>query len=117
MANYRTSISLLSICFQKQNQEISRILITQAHLIDGDDIPEAFAAFMTSATICNLYTARPGKPFVEQAVAQLEDTRFPLEFRDYIYSKTKDMKLKLSELYSYVAAEGFRPFEVAHEPK
>jgi hypothetical protein len=85
--------------FRKQNEEIIRIITTQAHLIDDDNIPELFTHFMTAATIWDFFTARSDKPWVDPDVAALPQAKWPSEFPEYIFSKTQELKKRLDELH------------------
>jgi hypothetical protein len=85
--------------FREQNKEIIRIMTTQAHLVDGDNIPDVFARFMTAATIWNFFTARPEKPRVDPNVAALPQAKWPSEFPEHIFSKTKELKKRLDDLH------------------
>ena len=85
--------------FRGQNEEMLRIISTKAHLVDGDTIPDVFTHFMTSVTIWNFFTMRPDKPWIDPNVADLPQTKFPTEFRDYIFSKTQELKRRLDHLH------------------
>lgn len=85
--------------FHQQNKEMIRIMKTQAHLVDGDAIPDVFARFMTAVTIWNFFTARPDKPWVDPNVAALPQAKWPSEFPEHIFSKTQELKKRLDELH------------------
>jgi hypothetical protein len=85
--------------FQQQNKEMIRIMKTQAHLVDGDAIPDVFAHFMTAVTIWNFFTARPDKPWVDRDVAALPQAKWPSEFPEHIFAKTQELKKRLDELH------------------
>jgi len=85
--------------FREQNKEIIRIMKTQAHLVDGETIPDVFTRFMTAATIWNLFTARPEKPRVDPNVAALPQAKWPSEFPEHIFSKTEELKKRLDDLH------------------
>jgi hypothetical protein len=74
-------------------------MTTQAHLVDGDTIPDVFIHFMTAATIWNLFTARPGKPWIDANVAALPQAKFPSKFPEYIFAKTQELKKRLDDLH------------------
>jgi hypothetical protein len=92
--------------FRRQNESITEIITTRAHLIDGPEIPACFTRFMTSATIWNSFTARPDKPWVDPEVAALPQARFPHEFLDYVFSKTQELKSRLDQLHQRYSIGG-----------
>lgn len=85
--------------FRGQNEAIINIITNRAHLIDGDGIPDVFTKYITSVTIWNFYTRRQGKPWIEDHVAKLPQARWPEEFRDYIATKTQELKRRLDLLH------------------
>jgi hypothetical protein len=85
--------------FREHNNEMIRIMTTQAHLVDGDTIPDVFTRFMTAVTIWNFFTARPDKPWVDPNVAALPQAKWPSEFPEHIFSKTQELKKRLNELH------------------
>jgi hypothetical protein len=85
--------------FREQNDKIEAIITTKAHLIEGGEIAVVFTRFMTSASIFNFYTARPGQNFVPEHVAKLPESKWPQEFQRYIYDTTEQLKHELDRLY------------------
>jgi len=87
--------------FESNNNEIRRILQQKAHLIDGNEIPQLFIDFMTSAMIWNWYCAKGDDAKLPDAVKALPETSDIImdKFRVHIFEKTKILKLKLDELY------------------
>ncbi len=85
--------------FRRQNEAITEIITTKAHLINGPEIPPVFTRFMTAVTIWNYFTARPDQPFVEPDVAALPEAAFPQDFADYIFSETQTLKARLDQLH------------------
>jgi len=81
-----------------QNQEITAILKTKTHLIDGEDFPPEFVKFMTSATIWSMYCTRTDAPYVPRHVAALEQVKWPKEFEQHIFQKTESLKKDLDTL-------------------
>src|SRR5574340_31696 len=53
--------------FRRQNEAITEIITTKAHLINGPEIPEVFTRFMTAVSIWNHFTARADRPFARAA--------------------------------------------------
>jgi hypothetical protein len=78
--------------FKRQNDEITTILKTKAHLMDGGEFPPEFIQFMTSATIWGMYCTRPDQPYVPENVASMEQVKWPQEFENHIFSKTEELK-------------------------
>jgi hypothetical protein len=85
--------------FRSNNEAITQTITTRAHLIDGSEIPACFTKYITSVTIWNFYTSRPGQPWIDEHVAHLPQVAFPVEFRSYIIEKTEELKKRLDSLY------------------
>lgn len=84
--------------FKRQNDEITTILRTKAHLMDGAEFPPEFIKFMTSATIWGMYCTRPDYPYLPEHVAHLEQVKWPQEFENHIFEKTEELKKTLDVL-------------------
>jgi hypothetical protein len=84
--------------FKNENDQITTILKTKAHLIDGAEYPPEFIKFMTSATIWGLYCTKPDQPYLPEHVAKLEQVQWPQEFEQHIFSKTEALKKNLDTL-------------------
>ncbi len=86
--------------FKKQNDEITTILKTKAHLIDGAGWPPEFTRFMTSTAIWGVYCTREHEPWIPERLNGLNEIKWPNEFRDYIFRKTDELKARLDTLMS-----------------
>ncbi|MGG6295998.1 hypothetical protein ACQ4M4_16540 [Leptolyngbya sp. AN02str] len=84
--------------FKQQNDEITTILKTKAHLIDGAEYPPEFIKFMTSTTIWGMYCTRPDQPYLPNHVKALPETEWPVDFENHIYQKTEELKKTLDDL-------------------
>ena len=84
--------------FNRQNNEITTILKTKMHLMDGEDFPPEFIKFMTSATIWGMYCTRPEHPYIPEHVADIEQVKWPKEFEQHIFEKTEELKQNLDNL-------------------
>lgn len=84
--------------FKQNNDEITMILKTKAHLIDGAEYPQEFIRFMTSATIWGMYCTRSDQPYLPEHVAALKEVKWPVEFENHIFSKTEELKQTLDIL-------------------
>ncbi|HIK17364.1 MAG TPA: hypothetical protein IGS53_19015 [Leptolyngbyaceae cyanobacterium M33_DOE_097] len=84
--------------FKQQNDEITKILKTKAHLMDGGEFPPEFIQFMTSATIWGMYCTRKDDPNLPDHVANIQDLKWPQKFESHIYSKTEELKQTLDDL-------------------
>jgi hypothetical protein len=84
--------------FKQNNDEITTILKTKAHLIDGANYPPEFTKFLTSTTIWGLYCTRPEQPYIPQDVADLPAVKWPEEFQSHIFTKTEELKKNLDGL-------------------
>lgn len=84
--------------FEQQNKEITKILKTKMHLMDGEDLPPEFVKFMTSATIWGMYCTRADSPYLPDRVASLEEVKWPEEFEQHIFEKTEALKKTLDVL-------------------
>ena len=84
--------------FKRQNDEITTILKTKTHLMDGEDFPPEFIKFMTSATIWGLYCTRPDHPYLPEHVAGIDQVKWPKEFENHIFEKTEELKKTLDSL-------------------
>lgn len=84
--------------FKQHNDEITQILKTKAHLIEGEGFPPGFIKFMTSATIWGMYCTRKDQPYLPQTVASLEQVKWPQEFENHIFLKTEELKKALDLL-------------------
>ncbi|HET8546647.1 MAG TPA: hypothetical protein VFL57_01510 [Bryobacteraceae bacterium] len=85
--------------FRRQNELIADIICNKAHLVEGAAIPDVFSRFVTSTVIWNFYTTRPGSPWIEPHVSALPEAAFPIEFQQYIYTTTQELKRRLDELH------------------
>jgi len=88
----------LSLLFKQHNDEITTILKTKAHLIDGGEYPPEFIQFMTLATIWGMYCNRPDQPYLPDHVADLTQVKWPIEFEKHIFVKTEELKKTLDLL-------------------
>jgi len=84
--------------FKQQNDEITTILKTKAHLMDGAEFPPEFTQFMTSATIWGMYCTRKDDPNLPDHVANIDSIKWPQKFESHIYSKTEELKQTLDNL-------------------
>jgi hypothetical protein len=84
--------------FKSQNDEITTILKTKAHLMDGEEFPPEFIKFMTSATIWGMYCSRQDHPFIPEHVANIDQVKWPKEFESHIFLKTEELKKNLDIL-------------------
>lgn len=84
--------------FKQQNDEITTILKTKAHLMDGGEFPPEFIKFMTSATIWGMYCTRPDHPYLPEHVKNIEQVQWPKEFEQHIFTKTEELKKTLDVL-------------------
>ncbi len=84
--------------FKRQNDEITTILKTKAHLMDGKEFPPEFIKFMTSATIWGMYCTRQDHPYIPEHIASIEQIQWPKEFESHIYTKTEELKKTLDIL-------------------
>jgi len=84
--------------FKQQNDEITTILKTKAHLMDGAEFPPEFTQFMTSATIWGMYCTRKDDPNLPDHVANIDFIKWPQKFESHIYSKTEELKQTLDNL-------------------
>lgn len=84
--------------FKRQNDEITTILKTKAHLMDGGEFPPEFIQFMTSATIWGMYCTRKDQPYIPEHLAGIEQIRWPQEFENHIVAKTEELKKTLDIL-------------------
>ncbi len=85
--------------FKAQNDHIIDIITNKAHLIDGDEMPEEFTAFITSAKIWNMYCIRKDSPYIPEEVAALPEVKWPERFETHIHDKTIELKSSLNGLY------------------
>lgn len=85
--------------FRKQNVFISDLIVNKAHLIEGCSIPICFQKFMTSAYLFNFSTLDGGTRKVPHEIAVLEDSKWPDDFENYIYSTTERLKINLDKIY------------------
>jgi|ERR1035441_8075102 hypothetical protein len=110
MGQKLTEINLSIIdLFHRQNDAIIDVITTRAHLIDDAEIPEVFTRFMTSVTIWNFYTGRPGQPWIEEHVTALPQARWPEDFEKYIVTKTQELKRRLDDLHRKAAFQLAEP--------
>jgi len=84
--------------FKRQNDEITTILKTKAHLMDGADFPPEFIKFMTSASIWGMYCTRHDHPYIPEQIASIEQVKWPKEFENHIFAKTEELKRTLDIL-------------------
>ncbi len=84
--------------FKQQNDEITTILKTKAHLMDGGEFPPEYIQFMTSSTIWGMYCTRPGHPYLPDSIKQIEQVQWPQEFENHIFAKTEELKRSLDTL-------------------
>jgi hypothetical protein len=84
--------------FKSHNDEITTILKTKAHLMDGGEFPPEFIKFMTSATIWGMYCTRPDQPYIPEHIADIEQVKWPKEFESHIFTKTEELKKTLDIL-------------------
>ena len=84
--------------FKRQNDEITMILKTKAHLIDGAEWPPEFTRFITSAAIWSMYCSREHEPWLPKHVECIEEIKWPDEFQKHIFAKTEELKARLDAL-------------------
>lgn len=85
--------------FKAQNDHIIEIITNKAHLIDGNEMPPEFIAFITSSKIWNMYCIRKDAPYIPEEVANLPEVKWPESFETHIHDKTIELKSKLNNLY------------------
>ena len=84
--------------FKQQNDEITHILKTKAHLMDGAEFPPEFINFMTSATIWGMYCTRSEQHYLPEHLSQLDQVKWSVEFENHIFAKTEELKRKVDTL-------------------
>jgi hypothetical protein len=84
--------------FKKQNDEITTILKTKAHLIDEGGWPPQFTRFMTSTAIWGVYCTREHEPWIPDRLRELKELQWPNEFQEHIFAKTEQLKSRLDAL-------------------
>lgn len=71
----------------------------KTHLIDGNEMPEEFTAFITSAKIWNMYCVCKDSLYIPKEVAALTEVKWPERFEPHIHDKTIEPKGRLNKLY------------------
>ena len=85
--------------FRSHNTDIADIITKKAHLVDGPEMPAVFTRFLTSVTIFNCYTSTTENTSVPREVAALPESKYPVEFQEYIEETTTHLKRRLDELH------------------
>ncbi len=84
--------------FTAANDEIVRIILTNSHLIQGNEIPKSFTHFLTHVAIWHAYLKTPhkGVPFKQD---EFPEAYYPDGFEHEIFAITETLKRDLDELH------------------